>query len=209
MDAAEHEKRAGGGEADFDRLARLLRAGIEVEAGIEYADVVGAGIVVDNPQPPAARERNVLGGESLGVLGHRADLFRRSRRANLYRYDLVRQRGLSFARQRAEKRDEVCALRIRQLEPAREILGKGWSIGYAAHVVTEHVFERGERAVMHVGSGTGDLAQSWRLERVLRRCKPQHRSAAAVLPRQTDVVECVIGKGKAAVAFHASRLAGK
>src|SRR5262249_47899819 len=32
MDAAEHEKRACGGEVDFDRLARLLGAGIEVEA---------------------------------------------------------------------------------------------------------------------------------------------------------------------------------
>ena len=62
---------------------------------------------------------------------------------------------------------------------------------------------------MHVGSGTGDLAQSGRLERVLRRCKAEHRSAAAVLARQTDVVECIIGKGKAAVAFHAPRLAGK
>src|SRR5262245_21223035 len=126
MDAAEHEERAGGGKADFDRLARLLRAGIEVERGIEYPDVVRAGVVVDNPQSPAARQHNMLGVESLVVLGHGADLFRRSRRANLHRHDLVRQRGLSFARQRAEKRDEVCALRMRQLEPARKILGKGW-----------------------------------------------------------------------------------
>src|SRR5262249_8941083 len=91
MDAAEHKKRAGGGKADFDGLARLLRAGIEVERGIEYPDVVGAGVVVDNPQSPAARQRNMLGGESLVVLGHGADLFRRSRRANLHRCDLVRQ----------------------------------------------------------------------------------------------------------------------
>ena len=44
---------------------------------------------------------------------------------------------------------------------------------------------------MHVGSGTGDLAQSGRLERVLRRCKAEHRSAAAVLeglPRATRVI---------------------
>src|SRR5262245_15441737 len=102
MDAAEPEKRAGGGEADLDRLARLLRAGIEVQRGVEYPDVVGAGVVVDDPQSTAARKRNMLGVESLVVLGHGADLFRRSRRANLRRCDLVRQRGLSFARQRAE-----------------------------------------------------------------------------------------------------------
>src|SRR5262249_58084356 len=123
-------------------------AGMEVEGGSEYAEVVGGGVVMDNPQSPAARKRNMLGVESLVVLGHGADLFRRSRRANLHRYDLVRQRGLSFARQRAEKRDEVCALRIRQLESARKILGKGWSIDHAAHIVTQHVFDRGERAGM-------------------------------------------------------------
>jgi hypothetical protein len=35
--AAEHEKGARDGKADFHRLARLPGAGIEVERGVEYA----------------------------------------------------------------------------------------------------------------------------------------------------------------------------
>src|SRR5262245_10589038 len=62
---------------------------------------------------------------------------------------------------------------------------------------------------MHVGGGTSDLAQPRCLECVLGRRKPQHRAATTVLARQTDVMERIIGKGEAAVAFHAAALAGK
>ena len=77
MDAAEHQEGTGGGEADFDRLAGLLRPGIEVERGIEYPHVMGAAVVVDDLQSLAMRKRDMAGMKSLVVLGHRADLLRR------------------------------------------------------------------------------------------------------------------------------------
>src|SRR5262245_55984012 len=76
-------------------------------------------------------------------------------------------------------------------------------------MVSQHVFQRRERAIVHVRGGAADLAQPRRLESVLCRLQPQHGSAATVLIRQTDIVERVVGESKAAVAVHASRLAGE
>jgi hypothetical protein len=69
MDAAKHQERTGGGKADFDRLAGLLRPGIEVERGIEYPHVMGAAVVVDDPQSLAARKGDMAGMKSLVILG--------------------------------------------------------------------------------------------------------------------------------------------
>jgi hypothetical protein len=44
---------------------------------------------------------------------------------------------------------------------------------------------------------------------VLGRLKPQHRSAAAILARQTNVVERMIGEGESTVALDAAGLAGE
>src|SRR5262249_14019709 len=77
MDATEHQEGTGGGEADLDRFAGLLRPGIEVERGIEYPHVMGAAVVVDDPQSLAADKRDMAGIKRLVVLGHRADLLRR------------------------------------------------------------------------------------------------------------------------------------
>src|SRR5262249_43459097 len=72
MDGAEHQERTGLREGNLHRLAWFLRAGIEIERRIEDADIVGAGVVVDDPKPRAAPERDVLGMEGLVVLRHRA-----------------------------------------------------------------------------------------------------------------------------------------
>ena len=48
MDAAEGLEGAGAGEADRHRLVRLLGAGVEIEARIEDAHVVGARVVVED-----------------------------------------------------------------------------------------------------------------------------------------------------------------
>jgi len=78
VDTAEHEIRAGFRERDLDRFARLLRAGIEIELVVEYADVVGARIVVEEPQSLAAADPNTRRREGLVVLRDRGDAFGRT-----------------------------------------------------------------------------------------------------------------------------------
>ena len=124
-------------------------------------------------------------------------------------HDLFRQRGRTVAGQRAEERDEVGALGVRQRPAAGQVLRQRRPLDHAVLVVAQHVVERRQRAVMHVGRGAADLAQSRRLERVLRGLQPQHRAAAAIVAGQADVVEGMVGEGKAAVAFRAAGLAGE
>src|SRR5262245_29134051 len=112
MDAAEHQERACGREADFDCLARLLRPGIEVQRGIEYAYVMGSGVVVDDPQSAAAPKRHMGGVKGFVVLGHRADLLRWFRWAAFHCCNRLWQCGLPFARQRAEECDQIRVLRL-------------------------------------------------------------------------------------------------
>ena len=57
---------------------------------------------------------------------------------------------------------------------------------YAAGVMPKHVIERGEGAVMHIGSRADDLAQPRRLECVLRHFEPQHRAPAAIVCQTLD-----------------------
>src|SRR5687768_7518870 len=59
MDAAEHQIGSGFREGDLDSLARLLRAGVEIELVIEHADIVRAGVVVEEPQPLAAADAHM------------------------------------------------------------------------------------------------------------------------------------------------------
>src|ERR1043166_6994322 len=75
MDAAEHQIRTFLRERDLDRLARLLRAGIEIEFLVEHADVVRALFVVEEPELLAAPDRHMRRREALVVLrdGRRAN----------------------------------------------------------------------------------------------------------------------------------------
>src|SRR6516165_1358928 len=118
MDAAKDQERACSRKADLDRLARLLRSGIEVERGVEYPHIMGTAVVVDDPQSLAARQRDVGGMKRLFVLRDGADVLRRSRGPGFHCYDFLRQAGDLFARERTQKRDQIRALRLRQLEPA-------------------------------------------------------------------------------------------
>src|SRR5262249_47066558 len=135
MDAAKDQERTCSRKADLDRLTRLLRSGIEVERRIEYPHVMGAAVVVDDPQSLAARKCDMGRMKCLLVLRDGANVLRRSRRTAFHCYDFLRQaRGL-FARERAQKRDQIRALRLQQLEPTGEILGERRAIDHAAHVV--------------------------------------------------------------------------
>ena len=73
MDAAKQKKRAGFGKRDFDRLARLLGAGIEIEHLIEHPDIVGARIVVDDPEPFATPQCDMGRAERLVGLNALSD----------------------------------------------------------------------------------------------------------------------------------------
>ncbi len=98
-------------------------------------------------------------------------------------YDLVGQRGRGLAGQGGEKGNEIATLGVRQLEPARKIPGERGTLDDAAFVVAQHVRQRRQRAVVHVGRRAADLAQPGRLEGVLSNLEPQHRTAAAVVAR--------------------------
>src|SRR5438445_2375663 len=60
MDAAEHQEGARARERDLHGLARFLRTGVEIEGAVEDSHIVGARVVVDDPQPFAAAERDML-----------------------------------------------------------------------------------------------------------------------------------------------------
>src|SRR5262249_55576296 len=83
MDAAEYQERSRLWKRDLHGFARLLRAGIEIESRIENADVVGAGIVVDDPGARAAFEPNMFGIKLLFIVGCGPHANRRSSRAAL------------------------------------------------------------------------------------------------------------------------------
>src|SRR5262249_62062544 len=104
MNAAKAQEGACSRKADLDRLARLLRSGIEVERGIEYPHVVGAAVVVDDPQSLAARKRDMGGVKCLLVLRDGADVLRRCRGAAFHCYDFLRQAGGLVPAQRSAKR---------------------------------------------------------------------------------------------------------
>src|SRR5262249_13669185 len=66
-----------GGKRNLHSLARLLGAGVEVEFGIENTHIVGARVVVDDPQAPALWQRNMGGMKRLVVLRDGRDPHRR------------------------------------------------------------------------------------------------------------------------------------
>src|SRR5947209_6932781 len=122
MDTAKYQKRARSRECDLNGLAWLLGAGIEIERRIEYPDIVGARIVVDDPKPLAALERDMSGMEGLVVLRHGAHARRRRVRAATTGDDFFWQHGLGLAGQRTEEGDELGTLVRRQGERTRKIL---------------------------------------------------------------------------------------
>ena len=120
MDAAEHQERAGFREVDLDGFARLLRAGIEVELGIEDANIVGARVVVDDPEPVAAAERDMRRGETSCRPGTPCSPAPPARRAAFRGDDLLRQGGLvARSVKRAKESDEVGAFGVRPSQRAQ------------------------------------------------------------------------------------------
>ncbi len=141
MDAAEHQEAAGRREAHLDRLARLLRAGIEIERRIKHPHIVRAGIVVDDPQAITDPQRDVAGKEGLVVLRHGRDLLGGRARARLDGHDGARRHRLAFAGQRAEKGDEIGTFAFREIEALRQVLGERRPLDHAALVVAKHGVE--------------------------------------------------------------------
>src|SRR5262249_56403203 len=118
MDAAKDQEGPCSRKADLDRLARLLRSGIEVERRIKYPHVMGTAVVVDDPQSLAARKRDMGGVKCLLVLRDGANVLRRSRGAAFHCYDFLRQARSLFTRHRDHKRDQILARPLRNLDLA-------------------------------------------------------------------------------------------
>ena len=62
---------------------------------------------------------------------------------------------------------------------------------------------------MHIRRRAADLAQARRLEGMVRRREAQHHAAAAVIARQADIVEGIVGQREAAMTIRATGLSGK
>src|SRR5256885_15596426 len=71
MDAAEYQIGAGFRKSHLHRFTRLLRAGVEIELRIEYPDVVGARVVVEDPQLVGEPDTHARRREALVVLRDR------------------------------------------------------------------------------------------------------------------------------------------
>src|SRR5260221_11715139 len=88
----------------------------------------------------------------------------------------------------------------RETERFHEV-GAAWPVDASLVIMFDHLFERGDRPIVHVRTSPGDLAQPRRLEGVLHLDNLRQKLPPAdIRARKADVLETIVGEVPALMA---------
>ena len=101
---------------------------------------------------------------------------------------------IEIAGQSSQEGDQFGFFLRRETERFHQV-GAARSVDAALVIMFDHLFERGDLPIMHIGNSSGDFAQAGRLESMLHlENAGRDFSASNIVAGQADVLKAVVGE---------------